>query len=925
MPGRLGVALSALLLLATSCIRLDSGSLRDIDLAFEQYTLPNGLDVILRKDDRVPVVSVNVWYHVGPANEVEGRRGFAHLFEHMMLQGSGHAPGDYFTRLQAVGATGVNGNTDLDRTSYLQDVPSEHLELALWAEADRMGFLLDAVDLPTLRNQQDVIRSERRQTVDNAPYGLGQEEVYRLLFPPDHPYHHHIFGSHEDMQAADLEDIRDFHRRFYAPNNASLALVGNFDIDQTKEWIEKYFATIVRGPDVPEVNIEVPEITEERRAVVTDTVELPRVYLAWITPEAFSDGDARASLAARMLGGGKASRLYRDLVHDLQIAQSVSVTQRSLSHGSVFQVTATAKPGTTAQELEEAIGPVLDRMAAEGPGDRELEAAKTSTLAITVRSLEPTTAVADRLNAYNHFLGDPGFLQQDLERVSTVTAEEIRRFAEDGLAPERRVVVHVNPGEKVLPPDPPVVPDPPVEPDVRPASSEPWRFDVPGPGRVPDSELPVPDTFELDNGLTVYLVRRPELPLATVQLTVRSGSARDPENMPGLAAFTADMLNEGAGRRSSLELANDISALGSTLETGSSREGSWVVAQSLKHNLDETLEIMGDVILRPVFSQDEVERIRRQRLASLQQQRNQPLTTAFKVMWREHYGPDHPYGYLGLGTEDAINAIDREDLLRSYRQSFSPKNAALIMTGDFSRREARRLARGLLGEWEGDELSALTLPAPRPSQDRLLLVDRPGAPQTALVLAQPGIARRNPDFARLQIVNQVLGGLFSSRLNQNLRETRGYSYGVSSMITQNSFPGLVYVSLSADAPSTADAVVQALSEVSRLKEGGISRSELNEARQAILRSLPARYQTNGSTASSIANLYVLGLPQDHYAGLEERLEGVTVGEIGVIARKYLHPDAMKIMAVGDLVAIEEPLRTLELGPVGLRTADAVPR
>lgn len=922
--GRLWVLLALVALLTASCIRPDRGVAGiEPDLEFEHYTLDNGLDVILRKDDRIPIASVNVWYAVGPANEVEGRRGFAHLFEHMMLQESGHRPGDYFSTLQAVGATGVNGNTDLDRTAFLQDVPSDQLELALWAESDRMGFLLEAVDLTTLRNQQDVIRNERRQNVDNAPYGLAREEVYKQLFPPDHPYHHYIYGSHEDIQSAQLEDVRDFFNRYYGPNNASLSVAGNIDIERTRKWVDKYFGSIERGPDVPGPEVEVPRITREKRSVVTDTVELPAVYMAWVVDNNF-DEDAHGSLAARMLGGGKASRLYRDLVHDLQIAQSVTAEQRTLTHGSVFQIAATAKPGHTAEELETAIGMVLDRMAEDGPGDEELRAAKVSTLAVTVKSLEPSDAVADRLNAYNHYFGDPDQLQRDLDRFDDAGGRDIRRFVAAKLARDRRVVVHVNPGPKQLPPDPPALPTAPVaDPDPRPEPAESWRSRPPGPSDAPEARLPVPDFFELKNGLGVYLIRRPDLPLVTAQVTARSGSSSEPVELPGLASFTAEMLNEGAGDRSTLDIANGVTALGSTLETGSSREASWVTTQVLKPNLDETIEIMGDVVLRPTFPDAEIERVRTERLAALQQQRNQPLTAAHKVMWREHYGNAHPYGRLSLGTEQGIRDAGREDLISAYRKAFSPGNSVLILTGDLDLDEARSLAEDTFGEWQGDAERTPPLPGPVTSPERVLLVDRPGSTQTTLVLAQPGLARDDLDWSRLQLVNQVLGGLFSSRLNQALRETSGSTYGVHSEMTQGRQPGLLYVSMSVDTPRAQAAIEDALAELARLRDAGITQEELDEARQAVLRSLPALFRTNGSTAGTVAHLYALGLSQDYYRQLDERLSTVTVADVAQVANRYLNPDAVKVIAVGDRAATEEQLRNLQLGEIAFRNLDGL--
>ena len=921
--GRLWVLLVAVLVLGSSCLMPDPLESIEPDLDFEHYSLDNGLEVILRKDDRIPLASVNIWYAVGPANEVPGRRGFAHLFEHMMLQESGHRSGDYFSSLQAVGATGVNGNTDLDRTAFVQDVPSDQLELALWAESDRMGFLLDAVDLETLRNQQDVVRSERRQNLDNAPYGLAREEVYRLLFPPDHPYHHYIFGSHQDIQSAEIDEVHDFFRRYYGPNNASLAVVGNIDVARTKAMIDKYFGSIPRGPEVAEIEVEVPRITKQKRAVVTDTVELPAVYLSWVVDNDFAE-DAHGSLAARMLGGGKASRLYRDLVHDLQIAQSVTADQRTLKHGSVFQIVATAKPGHSAAELETAVRVVLDRMAKEGPGDEELAASKVSHLAITLKSLEPSDAVADRLNSYNHFLGSPDQLQKDLDRFDDTSAEDVQEFVAEKLARNRQVILHVNPGPKVLPADPPGPPPPPAGTEPRPVSAEPWRNQMPKPVDAPDVVLPVPDTFQLDNGLTVHLISRPQLPLVTVQLVARSVAPKESTELPGLRSFTSEMLDEGAGDRTSLEIANGVTRLGSTLETGSSREASWVTSQALKPNLEETVKILGDVVLRPDFPEAEVERVRTERLAALQQQRNHPLTTAFKVMWREHYGDRHPYGHLGLGTEAGIRGARRDDLIQTYRRTFAPKNAALILTGDLDEHEARRLAEKNFGDWQGELAQGLRPPAPAPSPDRVFLVDRPGASQTALVIAQPGLARNHPDWSKLQLVNQVLGDLFSSRLNQALRETQGSTYGVDSEMTQGSLPGLLYVSMSVDSHSLGASVDRTLLELGRLRDAGVSESELDEARRSILRSLPALFRTNRSTASTVAHLYALNLPQNYYRRLDGRLSSVTVDDLATVAGRYLQPEAAKVVAVGERAATEEQIRPLNLGAAVTRDADGLP-
>jgi len=425
-------------------------------IAFEKYTLPNGLDVILSQDRRIPMVAVNLWYHVGPANEEPGRTGFAHLFEHMMFQSSKHVPPDsHFKLLEAAGASDINGTTDFDRTNYFQTVPANQLELALWLESDRMGYLLEKVDQPALSNQQDVVRNERRQSVENQPYGLAEETLVQSLFPQGHPYYGNVIGSHEDIQAVKLGDVQRFFRQYYSPNNASVAIVGDFDPTQAKALVEKYFGTLKRGPDVPAINAETPKITSERRTVVRARVELPRVYMAWLTSPILKPGDADADLASNILGGGRSSRLYKKLVYEKQIAQSVSAQQYSLILGSIFQIEATARPGHTAEELEKAIDEELAAFRATPPDPREVEQARNTIETNIIGGLETLGGfggVADRLNSYNHYLGTPDYLAKDIERYRTASGESIQAFARDQLVASARVVLHAVPGEPAAAP-----------------------------------------------------------------------------------------------------------------------------------------------------------------------------------------------------------------------------------------------------------------------------------------------------------------------------------------------------------------------------------------------------------------------------------------------------------------------------------------
>ena len=402
-------------------------------LQYNKYSLENGLEVILLEDHRLPLVAVNIWYHVGPANERPGLTGFAHLFEHMMFEGSKHVGEKaHFQHLEAAGASNINGTTDFDRTNYFETLPSNQLELALWLESDRMGFLLENLDEKKLENQRDVVRNERRQNIESAPYGLVQEEIFHQLFPQDHPYYASVMGSHADIEAAELADIRDFFRIYYAPNNASLAIVGDIDPERTRALVEKYFGPIAAGKPVPGTKALTPPITSEKRAVVTDQVELPRVYLAWLTDTILTQGDAECDLIAKILGGGKSSRLYKSLVYEKRIAQDVAAQQYSLALGSIFFIEATCKPGITPDALEDAIRKELVRFQEDGPNPGEIERAQNTFEAAVIRGLETLGGfggVADRLNQYNHCLGDPGYLETDLERYSIATVPSLRSAA----------------------------------------------------------------------------------------------------------------------------------------------------------------------------------------------------------------------------------------------------------------------------------------------------------------------------------------------------------------------------------------------------------------------------------------------------------------------------------------------------------------
>ena len=887
---------------------------------FETYTLRNGLNVILSEDHRLPLVSVNLWYHVGPANEKPGRTGFAHLFEHMMFQGSKNVGDDgHIKTLEGAGSTDFNGTTDFDRTNYYETLPSNQLELALWLESDRMGFLLETLDQAKLSNQQDVVRNERRQSYENRPYGLVDESIYQNLFPKGHPYYASVIGSHRDIEAVRLADVREFFRLYYTPNNASIAIVGDFDRVKTKALLEKYFGDLKAGAPVPAIDVRTPPITAERRVVVHDKVELPRLYMAWLTPPIFKPGDADADLLASILGGGKTSRLYRKLVYELQIAQDVSASQESLMLGSVFTIEATARPGVDLARLEQAIDTEIAALREQGPTAAEVERARNGVLSSIVHSLETLGGRANRLNSYVHYLKEPDYLQKDVARYTSANAASIKALAATALGRESRLVVQAVPGEKVIDDVPRGTAPPADAPPVKTAKD--WRARRPVAGPASRLALPVPQRFMLDNGLTVLLVEQHGLPLISANLVVLAGSDHNPVARPGLSAFTADMLDEGTTTRSSQQLAEDVAMLGASIAAGSSNDSSSLSLFTLRHTADQAFGLFADVALHPAFSAEELERVRASRLTQLVQQRDNPTAMAQRLFNRALYGASHPYGYTELGTQDAVRAMTKGDLESFWKSGYQPGNAALIVSGDITEDELRKLANRHFGAWSGTGAKPTPVEATQVEAGKLLVIDRPGAPQTALRLGLVATSRASPDYVPLEVLNGTLGGLFSSRINLNLREKHGYTYGAASGFGFRRGPGPFVVQTSVRTDATAPAVKEIFNEIQGVRAAPITAAELALSKDSFARSLPGLFETNAQSSASSAELFVYGLPLNYFNGLPSSIQAVTVADVQRVARRYIDPSRIVVVAVGDRAAFETGLRGLALGPVEVRTPD----
>ena len=878
------------------------GSVPSID--FETYRLPNGLQVIFHQDRKLPVVHVNLWYHVGSKNEQPGKTGFAHLFEHMMFEGSRNVKGEYISLMERAGANisqgGINGTTNFDRTNYFETVPSGSLELVLWAESDRMGYLLDAVTQENLDNQRDVVKNERRQSMDNVPYGTAVEILFRNLFPQGHPYSWHIIGSMEDIEGASLEDVHAFFRRFYATNNCVLTIAGDFDPATAKELVEKYFALLKPAPPLERPESYQITLDADKRITVYDRVPQDRVYMAWPGVAYFSQDDASLDLVTTLLADGKNSRFYKRLVYDEQVASDVSAFNYSLEIAGLVGVVATARPGVALGRIEELIDEEIRLVAKEGPSDEELERIKAGQEYGFLSGLERIGGFggkADRLAMYQTFLGSPDFIEKDYERYQTLAAKDLRKAAKHYLLAPRLTVSFL--------------------PETARAEEreEPDRSKAPAVKPSRAFHVPKIVTTTLGNGLKLHVVARREIPKVATALMVHVGATAESFERSGLSAMTAEMLEEGTTTRTSLQIEAELDRLGSQLATGGSREWSALSLDSLKRHLPASLELMTDVLLHPSFPGEELDRLRKQRLDAMLQEQASPGAIAGKSLRKCLFGREHPYGWPIVGSHDSVTNMQRTELEQFYLTHYAPSNAVLIMVGDVDLAEAEALAERSFGDWDVEAFGEATLePVPAPSKITYF-VDRPGSPQSELRLAKLAPPRNTDDYYILEVLNNILGGGFSGRLNLNLREDKGYTYGAFSSIRFGSMQSILVGSAPVESSVTKEALEQLLYEFDALSKWSrpVTDEELAHAQDSLVRGFAQRFETMSQVAGEIAELEGYGLSTDELFRYTEQIESITKDQLEAAAAKYLDTDEAILLVVGDGEKVADGLSALEFG------------
>jgi zinc protease len=900
-------------------------------LNYEQYRLPNGLRVVLHQDKSTPIVAVNLWYHVGSKNETVGRTGFAHLFEHMMFQGSKHHDKDYFSPLQEAGAS-VNGSTNADRTNYYQVVPSNFLELALWLESDRMGYLLDAMTQEKLDNQRDVVKNEKRQRYDNVPYGLVGEKIASLMYPKEHPYSWLTIGSMEDLTAASMDDVQSFFRTYYVPNNATLVLAGDFETKEAKQLVEKYFAPIKKGADIKRPAPPAPKLDKEIRTAMEDAVALPRVYMVWHTVPEYDKDEAALDMLGSILSSGRGSRLQSNLVFGKQISQDIVASHFSREIAGQFQIVSTARPQKTLEEIEKEVAAEIERIKKEPPTAEEMERALNTREAAFIYSVQTVLGKADQLNAYATMRGEPNYFEQDLERYRKVTPADVQRVANQYLT-DKKLVLTVSPkagarggftpsasqggtasiAEIQAAENAKKKKEPKAEANIAELAKKDPLYVQPAPKADPKFNLPKIEKTKLSNGLEVLFVKQSELPMISMNLVVKSGGTANPLDKAGLASMTAGLLNQGTKTRTASDISNQLQSIGAQLGAGAGWDSSSVSLVTLTKNLDKALDIFADVTVNPAFPESEMETQRRRLLVALLQQKDNANAIANVAYNALLYGKDHPYGNPLTGTESSVKAITRADVQKFYEDFYRPNNSALIVVGDADLKDLQPKLEKAFANWKPAEVKTNELPA-APTRDKtaVYIVDKPGAAQSVISIGQIGVPRDNPDYFPLQVMNSLLGGQFTSRVNMNLREEKGYTYGARTGFDFRKGAGPFSASAGVQTAVTKESVQEFLKELNGVRGAvPVTAKELEYNKQSLIRRYPSGFETVGQIGAQLSGLVIYGLPDTYFNDYISRINAVTVEDVNRVANKYLTPSKMAILVVGDRKVIEPKLREIE--------------
>ena len=905
-PGRRFVAAAVLLAFSLGAVATD------IDISFTEHTLNNGLRVIIHEDHKAPIVAVNLWYHVGSKNEKAGKTGFAHLFEHLMFNGSENYDDEYFKPFERVGATNMNGTTNFDRTNYFANVPNTALDMALWMESDRMGHLLGAITQDKLDEQRGVVQNEKRQG-ENQPYGQVFSRIVENLFPSDHPYSWPTIGSMEDLNAASVDDVHEWFASYYGPNNAVIVIAGDIDPQEALAKVDQYFGDIPPGPPIAKHHQWEFTLDRDKRDIMQDRVPQARIHKVWGGPAFVSEDADLLQLVDAILTSGKNSRLYERLVYRDQIATEVSSYQFSGEIGGMYLLQATAQPGGDLAEIEQAINEEVQRFLDDGLTQNELDRVKAKLRSGFVGGIEKVGGFggkSDILAQNAIYAGDPAFYKTSLDRFENATPAQILGAARRWLA-AGAYHLEVHP-----------------YPQLSASSQGADRSAVPETTSFPEVKFEHFERDNLSNGLELIVATRSTVPIVNISMSFDAGFASDQLAELGTSSLAMSMLDEGTKKRDALEISDELARLGASFGAGSGIDSSAVTLRALKENLEASLVLYADIVLHPAFPQNELDRLKKARIARIKQEKTQPVGLALRIFPALLYGDGHAYAMplTGSGTEASVERITRDLLIDYHSTWFKPNNATMIVVGDTTMDEIKPKLEKLFGRWRPADIPTKNIADVSPrGKEQVYLIDRPGSEQSIILAANvaPPVGKGNE--ISIETMNEIIGGSFTSRLNMNLREDKSWAYGASTLLfdTRGQRPFIAY------APVQTDKTMESMAEIRRelveyLGDKPANAEELAKVKDNNTLSLPGRWETASAVLRDINEIVTYDLPDDYWDSYVDNVRNLSLEQIEESAQLVIKPDQMVWVVVGDREKIESRIRELELGEIILLDANGIP-
>lgn len=903
-----------------------------LKISFEKYQLSNGLTVVLHTDKSDPMVAVAIQYHVGSNREVKGKTGFAHLFEHIMFQRSENVGEDeFFKKIQNAGGD-LNGGTGNDGTVYYEVVPKNALELVLWLESDRMGYLLNTVTPASFANQQNVVQNEKRQRMDNTPYGFMNYVIDKNLFPDGHPYSWQVIGEMEDLQNATIDDVKDFYRKYYTPGNATLVIAGDIEPAQVKDLVEKYFGEISAGnsvSDLPKMDVR---LDETKRLYHEDNfATAPRLSIVWPTIHEYTKDAYALDFLGELLSSGKKSPLYKVLIEEKQLAPRVMAYNNSMELAGKFTISVMANPGVDLDAVEAAIKEAFDRFEKEGFTEKDLERIKAKLETRFYQGISSVLMKAFNLARYNEYAGDPGYIEKDLANLMAVTSDDIWRVYRQYIKGKNYVMASFVPkGKPELATEGSVsagIQEENVEQalEAKPLTEQegeiqktPTQFDrskEPLLGPEPVVTPPKIWKAKTKNGINVLGIEQTELPLVQFSLVLKGGQILDNAKKPGIANLVALMMKSGTRDMTSQELEEAIELLGSTINIYATSEAIFFDVSCLERNYEKTLELLGKMIFEPRWDPKEFEIYKNRTISTLVQRKASPEYQAQIAFNQILFGKDHILSYPVAGTESSLEHVTLEDVKNYYSSHFAPSVASFQIAGSLAKKRILSSLKVLEKKWPADKVVfPVVTPPASPDKAKTYFIDVPGAKQSVIRIGCPGLARNHPDFYPATVINYRLGGNFNSVLNMILREEKGYTYGASSYFNGMSNFGLFVAGSSVRSNSTEESLRIFYESIKNYPiETG--EEDLAFTKNALLRSNAMNFETLESLVEVLENIALYNLPDDYIQREVSVLQKITLDEFHALAKKYLDANRMVYIIVGDASTQRRKVEETGIGEV----------